>query len=182
MNDGHAPGQLSMPAAPAAAIRAIEVRRSDRRRRTVAARLEGDRLVVFVPARMSAAEEAMWIERMRQRIEARRRRVTLNGSDALEQRARALNNRYFDGRLTWASVAFVTNQEHRFGSCTPRDGTIRLSDRLAGMPAWVLDYVLVHELAHLVEANHSQAFWRLVARYPLTERARGFLIAKGMEE
>jgi predicted metal-dependent hydrolase len=70
----------------------------------------------------------------------------------------------------------------RYGSCTPEDGTIRLSDRLLDFPAWVRDYVLVHELAHLVEPNHSAAFWSLVARYPLAERARGFLIAKGLDE
>jgi len=61
-------------------------------------------------------------------------------------------------------------------------GAVRVSRRLADFPPWVLDYVLVHELAHLAEADHSPAFWALVARYPLAERARGFLMAKGLEE
>ena len=43
------------------------------------------------------------------------------------------------------------------------------------MPDWVLDYVLVHELAHLVVPGHGPQFWSLVDRYPRTERARGYL-------
>lgn len=78
-------------------------------------------------------------------------------------------------------MRYVKNQNSRFGSCTPADGTIRLSDRLATMPTWVRDYVLVHELAHLLEANHGPNFWKLVNRYPLTERARGYLMAVGLE-
>jgi hypothetical protein len=69
----------------------------------------------------------------------------------------------------------------RFGSCSPSQGTIRISHRVAAMPAWVRDYVIVHELAHLVEPNHSRAFWDVVNRYTKTERARGYLIAIGME-
>jgi hypothetical protein len=69
------------------------------------------------------------------------------------------------------------DQRSQWGSCTPSTGEIRISNRLAAYPPWILDYVLVHELAHLVEANHSPAFNALVARYPLAERARGFLMA-----
>lgn len=52
---------------------------------------------------------------------------------------------------------------------------IRLSHRLQVMPSWVVDYVLVHELAHLAEPTHSSRFWRLVDRYPDAARARGYL-------
>ena len=66
----------------------------------------------------------------------------------------------------------------RWGSCTPGTGTIRISTRIAKFPDWVVDYVLVHELAHLEVADHSEAFWKVVRRYPKAERAIGYLIAK----
>jgi predicted metal-dependent hydrolase len=84
--------------------------------------------------------------------------------------------------VQFSEITWVETQRSRWGSCSPDDGTIRLSLTLADYPAWVRDYVIVHELAHLVVPDHSERFWRLVERYPLTERARGFLIAKGMEE
>jgi len=152
----------------------VEVRRSDRRRRTVSAYREGDRTVVLIPARMSRAEERRWVGAMLERLAARdaRRRP---GDDALLERARDLSGRYLGGRLEPASVRWVNNQGSRWGSCTPADATIRLSSRLQGMPSWVVDYVLVHELAHLEVPGHDQRFWDLVNRYPRTERARGFL-------
>jgi len=72
-------------------------------------------------------------------------------------------------------VRWVDNQGSRWGSCTPIDATIRLSSRLRGMPTWVIDYVLVHELAHLLVPGHGPAFWAEVGRYPRSERARGYL-------
>jgi len=160
----------------------VEVRRSERRHRTVSARLKEDRLVVYLPASMSRSEEQHWVRTMLERFEARNLRQRLNSDGDLQRRAAELNRLYFNGRLTWASLEYVTNQNTRYGSCSPREGTIRISSALAEMPGWVRDYVLVHELAHLLEANHSPDFWALVNRYPLTERARGYLMAKGMEE
>ena len=80
-----------------------------------------------------------------------------------------------DGRAEPASVRWVSNQAKRWGSCSSHDRTIRLSDRLQGMPPWVVDYVLLHELAHLIEANHGPQFHALLAGFPHTERAKGFL-------
>ena len=160
----------------------VELIRSTRRRRTISARLDGDRLIVQVPAGLSPGEEQDWARKLGGRILKARRRRELNQDGDLLARARELNARYFDGRLQFSEVRYVTNQQQRFGSCTPSQGSIRISDRLAKLPPWVRDAVLVHELAHLAEANHSARFWKLANRYPLMERARGYLMALGLDD
>ncbi|MGY1641267.1 M48 family metallopeptidase [Geodermatophilus sp. SYSU D00703] len=155
----------------------VEVRRSARRRRTVTAYRESGRTVVLIPAAFSPAEERRWVAQMVAKLQTReeRRRKSLGGDDELMARARALSAAHLDGVPQPASVRWVDNQQRRWGSCTPADGTIRLSSRLQAMPEYVVDYVLVHELAHLIEPSHDARFWALVARYPRAERARGFL-------
>ena len=138
---------------------------------------DGDRTVVLVPAGMPAAEEKRWVDDMLQRL-ARREARTLKARSVdadLTARAAALSERLLEGRARPLSVRWVTNQNTRWGSCTPSEGTIRLSHRLRTMPSWVVDYVLVHELVHLLVPGHGADFWVLVARYPRTERAKGFL-------
>jgi predicted metal-dependent hydrolase len=155
----------------------VEVRRSRRRRRTVSAYRDGERVVVLIPDRFSRAEETEWVERMLARLAAREERIRRTDNE-LEQRARRLTNRYlaeYANRVNPASVRWVTNQNGRWGSCTPDDGTIRISHRIQEMPEWVIDYVLLHELAHLIVPSHNTRFWDLVARYPRSERARGYL-------
>ncbi|GAA3890153.1 M48 metallopeptidase family protein [Streptomyces sedi] len=152
----------------------VEVRRSSRRRRTVSAYREPDRTVVLIPARMTVEEERRWVRVMLEKLAAQEERRTLDDEDLL-RRARELSARYFEGRARPDSVRWVTNQNARWGSCTPALGTIRLSHRLQGMPEYVIDYVLLHELAHLLVPGHGPGFWELLERYPRTERARGFL-------
>jgi predicted metal-dependent hydrolase len=158
----------------------IEIIRSPNRTRTASARMVGGTLVVRVPEGLPSSEERKLVESLTQRVLHKVQKAEGKLPD-LARRARELNRLYFGGKLKLSDIKWVTNQHHRYGSCTPSTATIRISDRVARMPLWVLDYVLVHELAHLVEANHSRGFWALVARYPLTERARGYLIAVGME-
>jgi predicted metal-dependent hydrolase len=158
----------------------VEVVRSKRRRKTVSAELKNGMLVVRAPAMMSDKELAPIIEKLQTRLAKRVQKLPLSDEE-LETRAQRLNQKYFNGRLHWQSIRFVTNQNSRYGSCTPSLGTIRLSHKLAKMPKWVLDYVIMHELAHLEEANHSAQFWDLVYAYPMTERARGYLMAVGLE-
>ena len=162
------------PAVERVAPPEVIVRRSSRRRRTVSAHREGDAIVVSVPARLSAAEERRWVDTMVTRVVARERRSRPGDAELAERSAR-LSARFFGGRARPASVVWSEAQRSRWGSCTPADATIRLSSRLRGMPEWVLDYVLVHELAHLLEPDHSPEFWALVEQYPRAERAKGYL-------
>ena len=152
----------------------VEVRRSKRRRRTVSAYREGDRIVVLIPASLSRRQEAEWVEAMVARVEkaeARRR----PSDDELLKRAHTLSRTWLSGRALPATVRWVDNQRTRWGSCTPVDRSIRLSRRMQEMPDWVIDYVLVHELAHLIEPGHNDRFWRWVDRYPHAERAKAWL-------
>lgn len=154
----------------------VEVVRSARRRKTVQARVVDGRIRVLMPAWMSEADEARYVEHMVSRLERKRVARTID----VDARARELARRY--ELPAPVAVRWVDNQHSRWGSCTPAEGTIRVSSRLAGFPPWVLDYVLVHELAHLIEANHGPRFYALVDRYPRAERARGFLIAKDLDD
>jgi predicted metal-dependent hydrolase len=160
----------------------VEVRRSPRRRRTVTAYRELGRTVVLIPAAFSPAEEQRWVAQMVAKLQTReeRRRRSLGGDGELMTRATALSAAHLDGLAVPASVRWVDNQHRRWGSCTPADRSIRLSSRLRTMPEYVVDYVLVHELVHLLEPSHDERFWSLVARYPRAERARGFL--EGVEQ
>lgn len=160
-----------MPGGPEGAL-AVRVIRSPKRRKTAEARLVDDVLEVRIPGRSSQAEEREFVEHFQARFERSRATASID----LERRAAALADRYRLPRPR--SIRWVANQRHRWGSCTPADKSIRLSDRMAHFPPWVIDYVIVHELAHLVDGGHGPAFWALVNRYPRTERARGYLVAK----
>jgi predicted metal-dependent hydrolase len=153
----------------------VEVVRSTRRRKTVSARQVGDVLQISIPAGLSVEEESHWVGEMTRRFERRARTAPIDLAD----RAAVLAAR-FDlpepGTIRW-----VGNQRNRWGSCSPGRGVIRISSRLAAFPSWVLDAVIVHELAHLLEDGHGPAFQALIARNPLQERAIGYLLAKGMD-
>jgi predicted metal-dependent hydrolase len=159
----------------------VEVVRSPRRRKTIEATKEGNKVVVRLPATLTRSEAKRWVKEMVSRIEQAEQVNRLNEKHELTKRARELHERYFHSRPALKSIRYVANQKDRYGSCTPEDGSIRLSHVVAEYPDWVRDYVIVHELAHLRAPDHSSYFWQLVRRYPHAERARGYLIAKGVE-
>ncbi len=152
----------------------VEIRRSSRRRRTIRAYRDGDKIIVLMPAHLSAEEEQSHVRNLVERLDRREQRVRPS-DDELLARAHVLSERWLDGRAVPSSIRWVTNQNTRWGSCTSKDASIRLSHRLKGMPEWVVDYVLLHELAHLIEPNHGARFWALLDEYPHTVKARGFL-------
>lgn len=154
----------------------VEVVRSKKRRKTISALQVGEDLLrVSIPATLTEDEEQHWVDEMLRRFTKRAERDRVD----LDVRARRLAEQY--GFPHPRSVRWVDNQSTRWGSCTPADATIRLSSRMVDFPAWVIDAVLVHELAHLVEVRHNARFDALCMRYPLTERATGYLLAKGFE-
>jgi predicted metal-dependent hydrolase len=153
----------------------IELVRGTRRRKYVEAVLVGDRLRVSFPRWMSLAEAQASADELAERI---RRRVDPSFID-IATRARRLARQY--GLPRPDTVRWVDNMQQRWGSCTPDDRAVRVSSRLAAYPAWVLDYVLVHEIAHLSVPHHGPEHDALVGRFPYAERARGFLIALDLD-
>jgi len=152
----------------------IIIKRSPRRRKTIQARMVNGAMEVLAPARISDAALSDHIIRLKAKLE---KRAAVRDDANLNARADYLNKKYFGGELSWDSISYSSRQERRRGSCSFYNKTIRISQRLAKMPQWVEDYVIVHELAHLLVPNHGKRFKALVRRYPLAERAIGFLIA-----
>ena len=147
----------------------VEIVRSTRRKRTVEAQIINGTIRVHVPARMKQSD----VDRYTAELVARLQRAEASDRIDLVARATVLARRF---KLPLPkSIRFVDNQKTQWGSCTPSSGDIRLSSRLTQFPPWVLDYVIVHELAHLVEFHHNAKFNALVDQYPKAERARGFL-------
>ncbi len=161
----------------------VRIVRSPRRKKTISASIVGKELLVHLPLGLSREEEWRWVKKMKGRAADYEKRRALKASDAtLKKRAAELNQKYFGGTLRINSIGYSTDQGKRFGSCTTETGNIRISHRLTEMPDWVRDYVLIHEMAHLVVPGHSKEFWDLVCRYKYAERARGYLMAKDIED
>ncbi len=165
--------QASPPAPAAPPAPAVEVRHSTRRRKSAAARWEGDRIVVLAPHWLRGAELDDMVDHLVGRV--LKTLPNLHASDHfLADRAAELGDRYLDG-VRPASIRWSSRQQKRWGSCTTSTREIRISDRLRPVPGWVLDAVIVHELAHLLEGGHSRRFYELEARFPRVHDATIFL-------
>ena len=151
----------------------VEIRRSSRRRRTMSARFENGGIVVLAPAHLSAVAERDGVTDLVTKMV--RKRGSARNDDALMARARELSRRYIPTAPEATSVRWVSTMRTRWASCSPADGTIRISDGMVGMPQYVIDAVLVHELAHLVERGHGPAFQRIVRGYEKHDVAEAYL-------
>jgi predicted metal-dependent hydrolase len=151
----------------------VEVRASVKRKKTGTAHWSGSRIVVQIPARLKGKERARFVDELVERLLTQRPQNAA-GDASLEERARVLSELYLGG-VEAASVRWVANQRRRWASCTPSSREIRVSSRLRQCPEWVIDAVLVHELAHLIEADHSAAFYELANRHPRQDECALFL-------
>lgn len=159
----------------------IKIIRSPRRKRTVSARLDKDVLLVRAPLAISQERLGRIVDDLKSRFERKRLKEELEQKQDLAEIAACLNKKYFGNKLKINSIAYSSNQNRQLGCCSYRDGNIRISHRVGLMPKWVRNYVLIHEMAHLIAPNHNKAFWDIVLRYKLTERARGYLLAVGLK-
>jgi predicted metal-dependent hydrolase len=171
----------------------VEVRRSRRARRWTLTVPWGAPVALAVPSGMSdeAIEELLesqrdWIaqERARQVPRLRLQSGAVSEQDA-RRAARELVTMVAEEEAAALGVAYhrieLRDQRTRWGSCSPR-GTLSFNWRLVLAPFVVLDYIVVHELCHLREPNHSPRFWRLVAsRRPGWRRQRDWLNEHGPE-
>ncbi|WP_083508812.1 M48 family metallopeptidase [Arthrobacter alpinus] len=158
----------------------VVVRRTTRRKSGLSAFWESGQAVIAVPARLSLEDEGYWVPlmvaKLEQKARANKDRRQLPASNAaLMERATFLSAKFLGSRAVPESVRWVTNQNTRWGSATPARKSIRISHHVQGMPEWVLDYVLLHELSHLIHPDHSPAFWAEMDGYPQLERAKAFL-------
>jgi predicted metal-dependent hydrolase len=174
-------------------MEAAEVRRSSRARRW---RLEvpwGEPACLTVPREMSEREVADVLAQNRDWIAAQRRRLVpslgLERLDVSESEAcvaaREIVSALVDQEAPRIGVSYgrlrIADQRSRWGSCSPR-GTLSFSWRLVLAPLEVLDYVVVHELCHLLVLDHSQRFWRVVEQHrPHWREQRKWLREHGPE-
>ncbi|MBI5604928.1 MAG: M48 family metallopeptidase [Deltaproteobacteria bacterium] len=163
-------------------ITEIKITRSPKRKKTVSARLNNGVLAVCAPSGISDKELNKIVTRLTERLLKKKLKKELDREQDLKEIAERLNRDYFGGRLQITSIEYSTNQNSRYGCCNLKTGRILISHRLAAMPDWVRDYVILHELAHLIVPNHSRPFHDLTAKYRWKERAIGYLMAKGYGE
>ncbi|MEI8222380.1 MAG: M48 family metallopeptidase [Actinomycetes bacterium] len=163
----------ALPSLPAN-LPEFRVIRSARRKRGISAIRQNGLIEIHIPEKMTRRQEREIIPEMIGAL-LRREAKLKRGNDVLEKMALELLEQHLpDFHERPASVSWRSMRE-RWGSCTTIDRTIRISDRLNGAPEYVLACVLIHELIHLRIADHSEAFYAQLARFPDLARAEAWL-------
>ena len=156
----------------------IEIRRSARRRKSVQAFREGDKTIVSVPLNMPQDIVDQYVADLVGRLD--RRQANRSDQGNLEARARRISLEFLnrDVFIDWPKplqISWVANQNSRWGSCTPGTGVIRISDRIQPMPDYVVDCVILHELAHLFHLAHDDKFYAIANLHPKSGEAAAYL-------
>jgi len=155
-----------------------EIRRSKRRKQSVGAYREQGKTIIVAPVRMPVKEVHLYAEELVAELDARDKKIS--SEELLNERASYLVQTYLDVDVLKdypvpVQIRWVTNQNSRWGSCTPGDGNIRISHRIQGMPQYVIDAVLLHELIHLLVADHSPKFYSYLDKFTDYKLAKEYL-------
>lgn len=121
-------------------------------RKTISVKVEGDWLHVLIPQKSKSAEFDFG------RLIANA--ISRDQHTYVEARVGSINKQYFNAKLSSVSLKYMTS---RWGSCSSRN-SISISSRLLKAPIQILDHVIIHELAHTKEMNHSSRFWNWVEK------------------
>ena len=153
---------------------AYRVIRKERRRRSISAFRQGGVIEIHIPAKMSRRQEMEIIPEMIAMVLRREARSRKTDSQLMQIGSELLTKYLPEFDVKPASINWRDMSE-RWGSCTTVDRTIRISDRLIGAPQYVLDYIIFHELIHLIIPGHDQSFYDYLNRFTEQGKAEAFL-------
>ena len=157
----------------------VIIQRSKRRKKTLQAVLKGNTVKILAPFTASDTEINKLLDKFLKKLELKD--IILNNDRELLSRAQKLKKKFIPDAPDF-TIVFQESLKRTWGKCFTNQRKIVINPVLATYPKWVLDYVIVHEIAHLLVPNHGKEFRSLVNRFKLKERAVGFLMAKGMKE
>ena len=126
----------------------------DKNRQGVLAELKSHDILIYLPDPISSSNKSKYCAQAISKLLSKRY------LSAMKLRVLELNAQHFKKEVKGVQIR---NNSSNWGSCSSQ-GNISLNSKLLLTPAWVRDYIIIHELAHLVEHNHSNKYWALVER------------------
>jgi predicted metal-dependent hydrolase len=159
---------------PPSGLPQFKVVRNQRRRSSISAYRQAGVIIINIPARMIKQDEIAAIPEMIAMVQRREAKERKSDEQLLVMGIALLEKYLPEFEIKPASINWRSMSE-RWGSCTTVDRTIRISDRLIGAPTYVLEYIIFHELIHLMISGHDADFYNYLNRYSDQERAEAFL-------